>query len=192
MPNRSRADQLDSRTDSPMREDQTNHVDDAPVNGNGHPNQSPDRNEHQSNGFTAVNGDSQESGAFVRPNSSAKLRNPFTPIEEDSVRNLTPVTSSFHSHGWRPSDHSAHEQAYQPHARGDSNSAKRKRTISLDVNGNEHNVAPEDGEQSAKRRTASTLDSAIDLTSPLTTVQTQSTPVERRPAEPISVAPYVR
>lgn len=149
----------------------------------------------QWNGFTAVNGDNHGNHSF-RPDDSARQYMPRHESDAGDPRRPPPINLNFHSHGWRPDERSTQEEAPGPQRRELSPSRKRKRSsISVNVDNPDANhglTADKDGHESSKRRTTSTLDSAIDLTSPLTTMLSATTPVDRRQNEPPPAGPYAR
>lgn len=173
-----------------MREE-NNHRSDESVNGNLDTERPTTTNEKSLNGFTAVNGDSHRSSSF-RPDDSAKQYIPPYAHEAEKHRNSAPINTSFHSHGWRPDDRPLQEvssQTLQDELR------KRKRSISVNVDNQDDNecaVVDEDDRSSPKRRATSTLDSAIDLTSPVTNMQAVAASIDRRQHEPAPLGPYAR
>lgn len=172
-----------------MREDHTRRGDDPAINGDGAAGRSPTPTAHQSNGFTAVNGESNANSSF-RPDVSAKQYIPMYANDNHSSR----LDTTFHSHGWRPDDRSIKDTSSRA-AYNDASALKRKRSISVNVDNHDgiHDMTADYDERgSPKRRTASTLDSAIDLTSPVTTMTAAATPVDRRQQEPAPIGPYAR
>ena len=176
-----------------MRREHSRPNGDAMVNGDGPGVRSPS-NAHQSNGFTAVNGDSY-TGSSTRPDDSGKGY-PLVYIDDRGAsQHAAPINASFHGHGWRPDDRSIREPASLPAEREPSPTRKRKRSISLNVDNQGHgrdSPTELDGRDSPKRVAASTLDSAIDLTSPITNMQPAASVAERRQNEAAPIGPYVR
>lgn len=177
-----------------MRGDHSLPIDDAMVNGNGNLPRSSSCDGHQSNGFTAVNGESYSSSAHPS-NDSGKG---YTRVWIDNVsvsQHPEHLKASFHEHGWRPADRAVREPASLPAERDSSPTRKRKRSISLNVDNKvrgRDSPTESDGRDSPKRRDASTLDSAIDLTSPVTNMQTVLSAIERRQNDAAPIGPYVR
>lgn len=173
-----------------MREE-NNHRSDENVNGNLDTERPTTANKNPLNGFTAVNGDSHRSSSF-RPDDSAKQYTPPYANEADKQRHSAPINTNFHSHGWRPDDRPLHEvssQTLQDELR------KRKRSISVNVDNEDDNecaVVEADDGNSPKRRAMSTLDSAIDLTSPVTNMQAVAASIDRGQHERAPLGPYAR
>lgn len=155
--------------------------DDAMVDGDGTAARSSSSGPHQSNGFTAVNGESNASSTH-HPSDSGKGTAVIRIGGQFASRHPQPFHTSFHEHGWRPADRAIREPASLPAERDSSPTRKRKRSISLNVGsqGRGRDSPTElDGKDSPNHRVASTLDSAIDLTSPVTNMQSALSAVER-------------
>lgn len=178
-----------------MREDDTRHGNDPMVSGDGSTARSLTSDATEPNGFTAVNGDNYSSGSFRLDGSAKQYMQPYVG-DGGNARRHGPVNSNFHTHGWRPDDRSNQEAYSYAQPRELSPPRKRKRSsISVNVDNAEENrglTASADGGGSPKRRATSNLDSAIDLTSPVTNMQSVPTPLERRQHDPPPIGPYVR
>lgn len=175
-----------------MRGQNARPSDDIAVDGERPRGSSPISNAHQSNGFTAVNGDSQSNASF-RPDHSVKEYVSSRSSEHGTSRYALPIDTSFHTHGWRPDERAAREESDV--LRVASAPRKRKRSISVNVDNPEIDVGATtdaDAREALKRRAASTLDSAIDLTSPATTFHSAVPPSDRRQHDPSPIGPYAR
>lgn len=164
------------------------------VNGDRIEVRSQPSNAHQSNGFTAVNGESHSNSPF-RPDDSGKRYAPVIISDQGESRHLPPINASFHGHGWRPDDRAIREPASLPAERDSSPSRKRKRSLSLTVDSQgpgRDSPTELDGGDSPKRMAASTLDSAIDLTSPINNMQSAVSLAERKQNETAPIGPYTR
>ena len=188
----SRPDTLDSRADSPMREEPINLIDDSPVNGDAPRGLPLAATNVPSSGFTAVNGESQRTTSF-RPE---EVRQSITSPDNDSAHKAGPGAPPFHAHGWRPDERSSAERRTDSQRQETATSNKRKRSDPTDAEGEDdaqQHAGSGEGRQSPRRRITTTLDSAVDLSSPEKTTQGSiCSPMDRQPREPAPIGPYAR
>lgn len=175
-----------------MREERSHRSDDSTLNGDLDRSGMP--NGHQPNGFTAVNGEGHRSSSF-RPDETSKQCMALDTNGNSSSHPFAPTTSSYHTHGWRPDDRPLQDNPSRIAERESSPTRKRKRSISVNVDNQDNDntlMTDVDGRDSPKRRAASTLDSAIDLTSPVNTMPLMTSSLDRRQQEPAPIGPYQR